>query len=127
MSNDGLKHLGQQSTEPVNELDFIDWDGADVVVTLNCSEFTSRCPVTKQPDFGSLKIEYSPRVRLVETKSLKLYLWKYRDTAKFNESIVTELADDFYRQVNPEWVEVTGTFNTRGGIAVTASAYRSGT
>lgn len=121
---DGLTHLGKQTNEPTEKLDLIPWGGGKTVVTLNCSEFTSHCPVTKQPDFGSLIITYAPDQNLAETKSVKLYLWRFRDTAKFNERIVDELATDFFAQVKPRWVRVEGQFHPRGGISVTAVGTR---
>jgi 7-cyano-7-deazaguanine reductase len=87
-------------------------------------EFTSLCPITGQPDFGRLVIEYVPDRHLAETKSLKLYLWKYRTQAGFNESLVDAIASDLYRQIGPHWLRVTGIFNPRGGIQVTAVAER---
>lgn len=118
------KHLGTQSQRAIDTLDLIPWKGGHTVVTLNATEFTSHCPVTKQPDFGQLVIEYCPDKHLVETKSMKLYLWQFRDRAEFNESIVDSIATDLFRQVKPVWLTVTGHFNTRGGIAVTAKAER---
>jgi len=94
------------------------------VVTLQCSEFTSHCPVTGQPDFATLRIEYMPDKSIVETKSLKLYLWSYRDKAMFNEQIVEKIAADIIKQVRPKWVTVVGTFAQRGGISVQATATR---
>ena len=119
-----LKHLGQRSNEPIDELDRIEWTGEPIVIQLDCSEFTSLCPVTGQPDFGELLIEYVPDKSLVETKSLKLYLWRYRDQAGFNEALVDMIATDIARQLEPLWLRVTGTFNPRGGIGVTATAER---
>jgi 7-cyano-7-deazaguanine reductase len=119
-----FKHLGQPSNQPIDRLDLIDWTGEPIHVRLDCSEFTSLCPVTGQPDFGELMIEYVPRHRLVETKSLKLYLWRYRDEAGFNESLVDRIASDLYSQIEPRWLRVTGEFHPRGGIRVTATAER---
>jgi len=68
------QHLGKPSNEPVDEVDLIDWVGEAILIRLDCSEFTCICPVTGQPDFGTLTIEYVPDKHLVETKSLKLYL-----------------------------------------------------
>ncbi len=87
---DDLKHLGKPSYQPIDRVDLIPWSGESVVIRLECSEFTSICPVTKQPDFGSLVIEYVPQSHLVETKSLKLYLWKYRSEPGFNEVLVDQ-------------------------------------
>lgn len=96
-------------------------DGASrCEVQLECTEFTSRCPVTKQPDFGSLNIIYTPEGHLVETKSLKLWLWQFRDRACFNEKLCREIAMEFFRQVRPRCVTVKMDFKPRGGIAVHA-------
>ncbi len=118
------KHLGKQSRNAVNQLDLIPWNGGHTTVTLNATEFTSHCPVTQQPDFGHLVIEYVPDKHLIETKSIKLFLWRYRDRKQFNEVIVDEIAEAILAQVKPAYVKVTGHFNTRGGISVTACAER---
>ena len=119
-----LKHLGKASNEPVDEVDLIPWTGDAVTVRLDCAEFTSLCPVTGHPDFATLAIEYVPDRHLVETKSMKLYLWRYRDRPAFNETLVDEIAGDLSRQLKPIGLRVTGRFHTRGGIAVTVSAER---
>ena len=119
-----FKYLGKPSNEPTDTFDLIDWTGGRMVVRLDCSEFSSICPVTGQPDFGQIVIEYVPGKYLAETKSVKLYLWKYRNEQAFNESLVDAIADDFFGQVQPYWVRVTGVFNPRGGIRVTATADR---
>lgn len=120
MTKTPLKHLGVQSQDPIVELDTIDWHRpGQTTVKLDCSEFTSHCPVTKQPDFGRIEIAYLPGTKLVETKSLKLWLWQWRDRAAFNEEIVHEIAAKFMDQVEPLAVTVTGHFNPRGGISVT--------
>lgn len=126
-----LKHLGRQSRSAAR-LDIIALPGAgigvtverDLVVTLTCTEFTSLCPVTGQPDFGVITIEYTPDRGLVETKSLKLWLRRWRNRAAFNEAIVVEIVDLFFAQVKPVCVRVTGVFNVRGGIQPTATARR---
>lgn len=119
-----LKHLGKPSNQPTEKLDLIEWSGQSVLVRLECSEFTALCPVTGQPDFGQLLIEYVPDKHLVETKSLKLYLWKYRGEAGFNESLVDRIAGDLAEQMRPLWLRVVGQFNPRGGIRVSAAAER---
>jgi 7-cyano-7-deazaguanine reductase len=78
--------------------------------------------VTNQPDYGTLVIEYVPDKCLAETKSIKLYLWKYRDQHGFNEVLVDTIASDLFQQIRPLWLRVTGKFNPRGGISVTATA-----
>lgn len=118
------KYLGQQFGEAVTEFDLIPWDGGSVQVDLNCTEFTSHCPKTGQPDFAKLLISYVPKKYIVETKSMKLYLWGFRDKKEFNEKLVAFIASDFYHQVLPRRVKVVGEFFTRGGISVTATAYR---
>ena len=124
MDEAALAHLGKQSSDPVDTLDRIPWSSGNVVVRLDCSEFTSHCPVTRQPDFASLRIEYIPGDFIAETKSVKLYLWRFRDRAQFNEKLTAEIAQDFHDQLQPRAVRVVGSFNTRGGIAVTAECTR---
>jgi 7-cyano-7-deazaguanine reductase len=119
-----LKHLGKRSNEPIDKVDLIEWKGDRILVQLECTEFTSLCPVTGQPDFGELVIEYVPDKHLAETKSVKLYLWRYRSERAFNEVLVDQIATDLYEQIKPLWLEVIGEFNTRGGILVTATAQR---
>ena len=120
-----LTHLGRQSRAPIDRVETVPWHGSGpVTVRLDCSEFTSLCPVTGQPDFAELVIEYEPAQRLIETKSLKLYLWRFRDRAAFNEVIVDEIAEDLFRQSQARRLVVTGKFHARGGIALTATSTR---
>jgi 7-cyano-7-deazaguanine reductase len=119
-----LKHLGKRSNEPIDKVDLIEWKGGKIAIQLECTEFTSLCPVTGQPDFGELVIEYVPDKYLAETKSVKLYLWRYRSERAFNEVLVDQIATDLYEQIKPLWLEVVGEFNTRGGILVTATTQR---
>lgn len=118
------RHLGKQSEASVDELDLIPWKLGPITVFLDATEFTSLCPVTGHPDFGRVTIEYTPEGHIVETKSLKLYLRRFRDVPQFNEVIVATIADDFFKQVKPRSVTVTGHFNVRGGISPTAVAMR---
>jgi 7-cyano-7-deazaguanine reductase len=118
------KHLGIRSRGPIDQVDRIPWHGSRVTVTLECEEFTSLCPVTGQPDFGAVTIRYEPNRYLVESKSLKLYLMRYRDQGVFNEVLVDQMAADLYRQLKPRWLEVCGCFNSRGGIAISVTARR---
>ncbi|HOB75953.1 MAG TPA: preQ(1) synthase [Phycisphaerae bacterium] len=115
-----LKHLGKTSNQPVETIDLIEWKGERITVRLEVADFTSLCPVTGQPDFGSLVIEYVPHQHLAETKSVKLYLWRYRNERGFNEVLIDSIARDLYRQLRPHWLRVTGQFHPRGGISVTA-------
>jgi 7-cyano-7-deazaguanine reductase len=117
-------HLGKISSDPVDAIDRIPWQGSDITVTLTCSEFTALCPVTHQPDFGELEISYGPRAFLAETKSVKLYLTRFRDQGVFNEVLVDTIADDLNRQLEPRWIEVVGTFKSRGGISIRVTSRR---
>lgn len=89
-------------------------------MTLECDEFTSKCPVTGQPDFARLVIQYQPGNWIVETKSLKLYLQGFREWGDFNEVIAERIAGDLYDRLEPVWIRLTGHFAARGGIRVNA-------
>ena len=91
-------------------------------ITFETQEFTSVCPVTGQPDFAHLRIEYIPGARCIETKSLKFYLASFRHTRAFNEAIVNRILDDFVAACRPKWALVHGEFAARGGIALTVDA-----
>ena len=95
------------------------------VVSLMCSEFTSLCPVTGQPDYGRLIIDYVPGLRCVESKSLKLYLMGYRNHGTFHEACVNRVADDLSARLSPRYLRVYGDFNPRGGIAIRPLAVRT--
>ncbi len=90
----------------------------DYWVRLNCPEFTSLCPVTGQPDFAEIVISYIPAERLVESKSLKLYLFSFRNHGSFHEDIVNCIMKDLIRLLNPKYIEVLGLFTPRGGISI---------
>ena len=92
--------------------------GNDYLVTLNCPEFTSLCPKTGQPDFGRIIIRYIPRVRMVESKSLKLYLFSFRNHGDFHEDCVNIIMKDLVALMDPKYIEVEGRFNPRGGISI---------
>lgn len=98
--------------------------GGATTVTLVTDEFTSLCPVTGQPDFGTITIEYAPRALLVETKSLKLYLFSFRNVGVFQEVLVNRILDDLFRLLKPRYIRVTGRFKPRGGISITPVAER---
>jgi 7-cyano-7-deazaguanine reductase len=94
-------------------------------VSLFCEEFTSLCPVTGQPDYGRLVISYVPGARCVESKSLKLYLMRYRNEGTFHEACVNQVADDLFAVLAPRYLRVYGDFNSRGGIAIKPLAVRA--
>lgn len=90
----------------------------EYLVTLDCPEFTSLCPKTGQPDFGHIIIRYIPRVRMVESKSLKLYLFSFRNHGDFHEDCVNIIMKDLVKLMDPRYLEVEGIFNPRGGISI---------
>ncbi len=90
----------------------------EYLVTLTCPEFTSLCPKTGQPDFGEIIISYIPRERMVESKSLKLYLFSFRNHGDFHEDCVNIIMKDLVRLMDPKYIEVLGKFNPRGGISI---------
>jgi 7-cyano-7-deazaguanine reductase len=93
--------------------------GRDYTIEIVCPEFTSLCPNTGQPDFGTITFRYTPAARCVELKSLKLYLQRYRNVGVFYEAVVNRLLDDFVSACAPARCEVSGAFTPRGGITTT--------
>jgi 7-cyano-7-deazaguanine reductase len=85
-------------------------------ISMECPEFTCVCPRTGQPDFATIRIRYAPDKLCVELKSLKLYLWSYRDEGTFHEAVTNRICDDLTRALSPRWLEVIGDFAVRGGI-----------
>ncbi len=92
--------------------------GNDYFVKFNCPEFTSLCPMTGQPDFATIYISYIPAARLVESKSLKLYLYSFRNHGDFHEDCVNVIMKDLIRLIEPKYIEVWGKFTPRGGISI---------
>ena len=90
----------------------------DYWVKFNCPEFTSLCPITGQPDFAAITISYVPDVRMVESKSLKLYLFSFRNHGDFHEDVVNTIMKDLIRLMDPRYIEVWGKFLPRGGISI---------
>jgi len=90
----------------------------DYVVTLLCPEFTTLCPITSQPDFGKITINYIPGERMVESKSLKLYLFSFRNHGDFHEDVVNIILKDLVALMHPRYIEVLGEFMPRGGISI---------
>ena len=89
----------------------------DYEIHFDCPEFTCLCPLTGQPDFASIRIVYTPDKLCVELKSLKLYLWSFRDEGAFHEKVTNQILDDLVAAVAPRRMEVTASFNVRGGIS----------
>jgi len=90
----------------------------DYFVKFNCPEFTTLCPITNQPDFATLYISYIPDVKMVESKSLKLYLFSYRNHGGFHEDSVNTIMNDLIELMDPRYIEVWGKFTPRGGISI---------
>jgi len=92
-------------------------------IEFQCPEFTSVCPKTHQPDFANIKIEYVANKRCLESKSLKLYLFSYRNTGMFHERIVNTILNDLVKILKPRWMKVIGIMNARGGIGINVQSW----
>ena len=88
----------------------------DYEIEFDCPEFTCVCPKTGQPDFATIRIRYTPDQLCVELKSLKLYLWSFREDGHFHEAVTNRILDDLVALLQPRWMEIEGDFNVRGGI-----------
>ncbi len=123
MSNN-LKSLGNETNYVYNYtpevLEAIENKNSerDYFVKLTCEEFTCVCPITRQPDFATIIISYIPNKKLVESKSLKLYLTSFRNFGTFHEDVVNTIATDLIKLLEPRYIEVIGNFSVRGGIAI---------
>ncbi|HEY0140968.1 MAG TPA: preQ(1) synthase [Thermoanaerobaculia bacterium] len=89
----------------------------DYEIAFEAPEFTCLCPMTGQPDFATIRIRYTPDQKCVELKSLKLYLWSYRDEGAFHEAVTNRIANDIIEAIDPRFLEVEGDFYVRGGIS----------
>lgn len=98
----------------------------DYEIRFDCEDFTSLCPVTGQPDFAKIRVEYIADERCIETKSLKFYLSSYRNTRSFNEEVVNQILEHLVEACAPRWMLVQGEFAQRGGIRVTVEAEHDG-
>jgi 7-cyano-7-deazaguanine reductase len=100
--------------------------GRDYEISFECPEFTCLCPRTGQPDFATLRIRYVPDALCVELKSLKVYIWSFRDEGHFHEDVTNRILDDLVALLKPKEMTVIGDFNVRGGIhtVVTATHHR---
>ena len=96
--------------------------GRDYTINFECPEFTCICPRTGQPDFATIRIEYIPDKLCVELKSLKLYLWSYRNEGTFHEAVTNKILDDLASTTKPRYIKVTGDFFIRGGIHTVVTA-----
>jgi 7-cyano-7-deazaguanine reductase len=98
--------------------------GGDYTVRMRIPEFTCLCPKTGQPDFATLLLEYVPDLSCVELKSLKLYIWSYRNEGAFHEAVTNRIVDDLTERLAPRFIRLTAEFNVRGGIYTTVVAER---
>jgi len=114
----GLTILGATVRHPVEHLETFPAPAGCRRVRFTCEEVTSMCPVTEQPDLSTVVIEYEPAARCVESKSLKLYLWSFREAAVFAEQLAVDIAAEVRSAADPAWVEVTVTQRARGGIVI---------
>lgn len=117
LGNQGVKYPTQYAPE-VLETFVNKHPGNEYLVTFTCPEFTSLCPKTGQPDFAKIIINYIPRERMVESKSLKLYLFSFRNHGDFHEDCVNIIMKDLCRLMDPRYIEVKGIFTPRGGISI---------
>lgn len=120
---DGLTLLGGEA-KPSKKLETFPnhHPEREYTVTLRTKEFTCVCPATGQPDFARLTIQYIPHERIVESKSLKLYLQSFRNEGAFHEHITNVILDDLVAALAPRWCKVTADFAVRGGIAISVEA-----
>ena len=122
--NEGLQQLGRKTeyrqdyAPEVLETFENKHPGNDYWVQFNCPEFTSLCPITGQPDFAEIKIAYIPAERMVESKSLKLYLFSFRNHGDVHEDCVNIIMKDLVALMQPKYIEVVGLFTPRGGISI---------
>jgi len=121
----GITLLGNQGTKYENDYNpgvleiFVNkHPDNDYFVKFNCPEFTSLCPITGQPDFATITISYIPNINMVESKSLKLYLFSFRNHGDFHEDCVNVIMKDLIRLMDPKYIEVWGKFTPRGGISI---------
>lgn len=121
---DEFQNLGQQSNYPANYAPELlesfenKHPERDYWVKFNCPEFTSLCPITGQPDFATIYISYIPDMKMVESKSLKLYLFSFRNHGAFHEDCVNIIMNDLIKLLEPRYIEVWGKFMPRGGLSI---------
>ena len=112
------------TTQPSRELELFPnpQPARDYTIRIDIPEFTCLCPKTGQPDFATLTLEYIPDLQCVELKSLKLYVWSFRNEGAFHEAVTNEILDDLVRATEPRFMRLSAIFNVRGGIDTTVIA-----
>lgn len=123
LGNQGVKYPVDYAPEMLETFENKHADH-DYLVKFDCPEFTTLCPKTGQPDFGHIYISYIPDLRMVESKSLKLYLFSFRNHGDFHEDVVNIILNDLWRLMDPRYLEVRGEFMPRGGISIHPYANR---
>ncbi|MGD9366867.1 MAG: preQ(1) synthase [Desulfobacteraceae bacterium] len=111
-----IQKLDTVSAQRLDPIDYAYKGHRDIVITIRQPEFTSVCPMTGLPDYGTIVIKYMPDRKIVELKSLKFYLLQYRNVGVFYEHLVNRILDDLVLVLKPKWMEVQGNFTSRGGI-----------
>ena len=116
----GLSQLSQGATEPTRDLETFPNRNPEreYLIELTTREFTCVCPMTGQPDFADITIRYIPDQKIVESKSLKLYFWSFRNEGIFHEHVSNVILDDLVKALDPRWCEVDAKFLVRGGIGI---------
>ena len=106
------------TTQPSKALDTFENPNKDrdYIIIIDIPEFTCLCPKTGQPDFATIKLEYTPDEKCLELKALKLYMWTFRERGAFHEAVTNEILDDLVAAADPRWMKITMKFNVRGGI-----------
>lgn len=117
LGNQNVEYASNYAPEVLESVDNLHAN-RDYFVKFNCPEFTSLCPITKQPDFATIYISYIPNEKLVESKSLKLYLFSFRNHGDFHEDCVNIIMNDLIALLDPRYIEVWGKFTPRGGISI---------
>ena len=126
--HEGAALLGKMAALPASpdeaELDLVPnpHKGETYLVRFTAPEFTSLCPVTGQPDFAHLTLDYVPDRKCLELKSVKLYIWSFRDQGAFHEAVTNRILDDFVSAIAPRYMRLTARFNVRGGVFTTVVA-----
>ena len=112
------------TTQPSRELELFPnpQPTRDYTIRIDIPEFTCLCPKTGQPDFATLTLEYIPDLQCVELKSLKLYVWSFRNEGAFHEAVTNEILDDLVKATSPRFMRLSAVFNVRGGIGTTVVA-----
>jgi 7-cyano-7-deazaguanine reductase len=118
-------NLGKKTKYPLNKVDqkilqnvANPHSDTDYVIRFSCPEFTSICPITGQPDFAHLVIDYLPDKKIIESKSLKLYLFSFRNHGAFHEDCTVQIAKDIIANIKPKWLRIGGYWYPRGGIPI---------